>query len=212
MKSPIPNRKRSRGFTLVELMVVVTIIGVILGAGLVYLGATRDVRSINQAVQSTSLQLQQLRVRAMSNGQPVLVDIGASALGEGSGDAQIAWFDSTNGSCIDPNRVAVGTVTLLPNDGSARYRDSVITDVQPSATGDLTLCFTTAGRVVDASTARPFAAVGNSEFGGRVFIEMTPTRCAGDDNCTALPIRRTLAVEFNGLTQSLGAEFDVDTL
>lgn len=211
-KNSQPDRMRIRpGFTLVELMVVVTIVAILAASGALYMGAATEKRQVDRAVGRIASVFQELRGRAMSNGQPVILEVSASNVGEGSGEGSMTWFDSTNGTCNDTSATQVGQHVLTPGDRTTRYLSSTILRVAPATSGATRLCFTTAGRVVNAVSSRPVAAVGSSTFGGRTFIELAPTRCEGS-TCAARPHRRTVALEFNGLTQKMPEGFDMGAL
>lgn len=199
------------GFTLVELMVVVTIVAILSVSGAVYFGAAAERRRLERGLNETTSLLQQLRNRAMSNGQPVILRVSASDVGEGSGDGSLTWFDSTNGTCNDASRVQGGQELLTPGELNGNYRGSTITRIEPATSGAAELCFTTAGRVVNPLSSRPVPAVGGSSFGGRTYIELATTECEGTD-CVARAQRRTLSLEFNGLTQLMGFDFDMGDL
>jgi type II secretion system protein H len=199
------------GFTLVELMVVVTIIAILATSGAVYFGAATEKRQVDRAISRVASVFQELRGRAMSNGQPVILEVSASRVGEGSGEGSMTWFDSTNGTCNDTSPTQIGQEVMTPGDRTTRYLSSTILRVAPATSGATRLCFTTAGRVVNAVSSRPVGAVGSSTFGGRTFIELAPTRCSGT-TCEARPQRRTVSLEFNGLTQTMPEGFDMGAL
>jgi prepilin-type N-terminal cleavage/methylation domain-containing protein len=202
---------RMRGFTLVELMIVVTIIGLLTVAGGLYFGATRERRSVDSATQSAATLMMELRNRAMSNGQPVIFRLAASRVGDGSGEGSITWSDATDGTCTDINAVQLGQQMLSATDDVRGYSTATIARISPASSGTTDLCFTTSGRLVSAVGSRPVGAVGASPFGGRTFVEFVATQCEGS-TCVQRPMRRTLALEFNGMTQVLANDFDLGTL
>ncbi len=228
MRTSIPGaaagQERCRGFSLIELMVVVSIVAVLVSIAGVYLSSPRDQRALTHSAAETVRLLQQLRNRAMSTGNAVILRVSAhqplpdmmdgwAPLGMGTANSQFEVFDSVGANCTPREAdVLIPAEVMDPTDPTLPYRHTVVTRIAPVGTGGIReVCFTPTGRVVDPLTNRPFAAVGSSMFGGRFFIEYRPASCAGGD-CHLRPFRTTVVVEFNGLVERMDESFNLSDL
>jgi prepilin-type N-terminal cleavage/methylation domain-containing protein len=214
---------RAAGFTLVELMVVVSIIAILAGIAASFMRTPRDEKALRASTNALTALIAQSRNRAMSTGRAVIMRIEShepwpdlitgADVGLGSGLSQIEIFDSTSAVCGDREAATLIPARVLdPENPELPYRHAVVTRVAPAdADGAVEVCFTPTGRVVDPLTGRPVLNIGTSTFGGRILVEMRPVGCTGGQ-CTVRPDRTTLSLGFNGLTEMLPADFDLGAL
>lgn len=234
-RSPFPpnsmNQLRSQraaaGFTLVELMVTFSLIAILVGITGSYFRSPRNERAVVGATHAITSMFAELRNRAMSTGNAVIVRVEANvgypdivtgeSLGSGGTRAsRLQVYDSTSASCRDAKATMLFNdpegIVLNALEPELPYRTAVIARVEPSTNlGVSVICFTPSGRVVDPSTSRPITAVGNSVFGGRLLLEIRSAVCDGPE-CAYAPERATLALGFNGLVQVLPDTFDMENL
>lgn len=208
--SPILQQRRRRaGYTMTELMVTVVIIGILASVGFAALGSPGHERALRASSALVTGTVQELRAYAMSSGRAVVVRFEEGPLGNGAGNARMVWWVSFDNSCTNLPGVALDQLVFNHTTFAGRTRHITITAVQPATGGggEMTMCITPSGRVVDPLTSRPVAAIGASAYGGQALIELRPTSCRGS-TCSALPYNRIIELNFNGLTAALprGAE------
>jgi prepilin-type N-terminal cleavage/methylation domain-containing protein len=189
------------GFTLVELMVVVALIGILSVMGLVSSTRQADARNVRQASARFAQLVQDMRSRAVLRNRAVVMEVTA---GGASAQSMVRWFESANNLCgaVAPGAVPDGQLMMDPSTRGGVTRNVAITRVAPAAANQLRLCFQPSGRVVDANTGRAFVPLATGALGGRAYVEMIPMRCA-DGVCRPTPYRRTMAAGFNGLTEAM---------
>lgn len=209
-------KQSRRGFTLVELMIVVVIAGVILAIGAYFVNRPNNANSLRRVAAQTRNLVEEVRAAARSTGRAMLIQIQESNVswedtaegGRGPSVGRITVYVSPDNTC---NGGIVGTLpTLLKNPGfevdhtpSGKFRGAALVRVEPSSpSGVVTLCLTPAGRMVDAATGAAYEAIGSSTrqnglaFGGRVLLEFVEAICEGgrNDDCRTGALTRDLEI------------------
>jgi len=120
-----PFRARSQGFTLLEMMAVVLMMGMLLAFALPNLGVT-DTAILRSEARQVAAQLEYARQRAVMTGHPH-----RALIGLGDGWYQIEWFVSDS---EDPSVVPLpGSEGAAPGGAPGRPRETVINASSPVA-------------------------------------------------------------------------------
>lgn len=200
-----PISKGARGFTIVELMVVVAVIAAIAVTGLLAMSGGGEQRALNSATQNFSDALTEARARAIAQNRAVIVRVSEGLFGRGAGAARIDWFYSSSDLCADRLTAVAGSRVLVHQRQSGQLRRTTITRVSPSLTatpGVMELCFQPNGRVVDPALGRPMRPGDGSVFGGRALIEVSSVRCQGS-TCSVGPLASVISIGYAGIVERM---------
>lgn len=223
-----------RGFSLVELMIVVVIAGAIISIGAYFVNRPNNANNLRRVTSQTRNLVEEVRAAARSTGRAMLIQIQESDVawedtsegGRGSSVGRITVYVSPDNTCQGG---VVGTLpTLTKNPGfefdhtpSGNFRGAALVRVEPSSSsGVTTLCFTPAGRMVDAVTGAAYVSVGNATaqnglvFGGRVLLEFVEAICEGGSNdvCRTGALTRDLEVGPMGTIDQMPPGFLIRSL
>ena len=214
-----------RGFTLVELMITISIVGIMLAVGGAIISNPRHERALEGSSAGFQQLTQRARNRAMSTGNAVVMRVDShrpvsdlitsEMVGNGAGNTQIQIFELAGADCdsLRPSSPLIPPIVLDPFEPRAPYRHAVMTRLAPGGAGanQIEMCFLPTGRMVDADTGREFDNIGSSPFGGRVLFEFRALGCY-DAFCQAMPGSRTIAINSNGMAEEMPHNFDLGSL
>jgi prepilin-type N-terminal cleavage/methylation domain-containing protein len=115
----------SRGFTLIELMIVVVVIGLVLLAGLPAFGTFRDAMTVTQASNQVTQDLRMARQVAVTRHCPVVITFGNGTATENIGNYSVLYDTNGDGTVSNgerffnrtmPSRTRLSNVSLSPTD------------------------------------------------------------------------------------------------
>ena len=160
--SPATQRSTKGGFSLIEVMVVVAVIGALAVAAIPNLLGGRHSQRIKAATDATMDIFQFAKVRAANDFNAYGVQVSTD---EGTGTIQV--YEGTGPACsgIDWN-APLKTLSFSEDFGEADG-DIRITQVTPPFVSKL--CFAPDGRVVDAQTSKPIPST-DQNYGAGEFI------------------------------------------
>lgn len=143
----------SRGFSLIELMMVVVVVGLVLTAGIPAFGTFRDSMVLDQASSQVTQDLRMARQVAVTRHCPVIVTFGDGSTTTNVGNYSVHY--DTNGDGVVatgeqyfnrtmPNRTRLSSVSLTPTDKLIFDMSGVLS---PGTAGGELILATLRGRV-----------------------------------------------------------------
>ncbi len=97
---------RSRGFTLIELIVVLLVVGLVLGLGLPALQQLIHRGKLEGFARQTSVMMQAARFEAIKRSRQVVVQIDTTT------EQVVSWVDDNGDAVQDPGELQLGLMTL----------------------------------------------------------------------------------------------------
>jgi prepilin-type N-terminal cleavage/methylation domain-containing protein len=223
-----------RGFTLVELMIVVAIAGVIIAVGAYFVNRPNNANNLRRVTSQTRNLVEEVRAAARSTGRAMLIQIQESNVawedtaegGRGPSVGRITVYVSPDNTCQGGVVGTLPTLTKTPgfefdHTPNGKFRGAALVRVEPSSSsGVTTMCLTPAGRMVDAVTGAAYESVGNATaqnglvFGGRVLLEFVEAICEGgsNDDCRTGALTRNLEVGPMGTIDQMPPGFLIRSL
>lgn len=192
------------GFTVVELMIVVSIIAVLTIVGLASVGSNRDERAVRNATVIVADTIQELRTRSMMTARAIVVQIDRGNP-EGGQAALVSWFESLDNACGNAPGTRTGQIPFTHNQMTSRTRNTSLTDLGPLTPGfdrSLRFCITPSGRFVDPVSGLPFPRLGASPYDGVARIEIRNVQCRGI-TCRRGGLSSVLQIDTSGLVEVL---------
>jgi len=129
MKRGHSARRFDAGFTLLELMIVVVMIGIIVALGIPAISAQMRDRRTNQAAHQVALLFRQARALAMGRGGAVLVHFDAGTVTQGKIDVREA-LDVDPAHCLS---LPASSCSLANWNAAATTQNRLVTTFDPSA-------------------------------------------------------------------------------
>jgi type IV fimbrial biogenesis protein FimT len=124
-------RRWARGFTLLELMIVIVMIGILVTLGVPAISTQMRDRRTNQAAHQVALLFRQARAMAMGRGGAVLVHFDSGTISQGRVEVREA-LDVDPAHCLS---LPATSCSLATWDAAATTKNRLVTEFDPSLNG-----------------------------------------------------------------------------
>ncbi len=201
----VGQRRKRSGFSLIEIIIVLAVVAGVLAAGVAVFGNDSS-DQVRESTYDALGVLQRARNTAVRQGNAVVVIIWGTGSDPGAGQTagRIDAFVAADANCPGTRPTAGAYEQLiLTTHGGSPYEGAGIARISPVAdqsSDPLELCFRPNGRVLDRTTAAPFAAAEDVDFAGdaHVWFQFGPTSDPG--GTLAVP-RGHIVIPYTGVAR-----------
>ena len=152
-----PRKLGRQGFTIVELIVVIAIVGMVLAIAIPYFGAAMRRSRVTAEARQILVPLLKARLEAIKRGNNVLVEISTNSIKTSYRQALVFVDTSNSGANLnvyDAGDTLMGTFPMAPSSESTLRLDSVNAPSPSSASATIDFIFTPFGSMDAATTSK----------------------------------------------------------
>ncbi|HET9794175.1 MAG TPA: GspH/FimT family protein [Thermoanaerobaculia bacterium] len=147
-------RVSNRGFTIIELIVVVAIVGIVLAIALPYFGVISRRAHLDAAARAVQMDLLKARVAALRRGSDVGVEV-STDVSKDSYHSAIVYIDANANGVLDSGETILARSPLPPSDANLVYRIAALNSVAPGTSAQtFSFVFSPLGNATTGSSSK----------------------------------------------------------